>query len=443
MIDELEPRTLFSGTPIQTSNFIPLDFGNSWSYSANSTVYGVGPSEVGVVGQTVINSVTTQKLRFEPGAIDDTEDRYMTSDANGLRLYRVTTTNPDSSIQVTAASPITMLPNTAVTGTTYNFSGDLTWLGLSGDVAGLMATGTMSNGQATVYDPEQVVTTYGTFMAYRFEFSFSLSATGDATISATDSETWWLVEGLGPVRIDAEYHEIIDGSPYDHTITATIASSNLLDNLDFGDAPDTYGTTFANDGARHLNGSLRFGTLLDPEGNGQPSGAALADDNTDTDDEDGVSFLTSIIGGQNATVRVNASDTAYLNAWFDFNDDGDFNDAGEQIFTDEPLSSGNNDLQFEVPDTVADGSTFARFRLSTLTGLGPTGYAPDGEVEDYIAYTQAAPTTSTKTDFNADGYDDVVFRNSSNGQNILWLMQGASKVGSVGLPTVADTHWTI
>ncbi|MBI1336330.1 MAG: hypothetical protein GC164_05145 [Phycisphaera sp.] len=218
---------------------------------------------------------------------------------------------------------------------------------------------------------------------------------------------------------------------------------NLLTPLDYGDAPDTYRTTLANNGARHAVESLRLGTNIDEELEGLATGAALGDDNNNTDDEDGVTFLSSIKAGQNATIRVNASATAYLNAWIDFNDDGDFTDEGEQVFTDLSLASGNNDLQFAVPDSVSDGSTFARFRLSTVKGLAPTGFAPNGEVEDYIVYTQGSPAIPTKSDFNADGYDDIVFRNASNGLNVIWLMQGATKVGSVGLPTVPDTHWTI
>src|SRR5690606_22189207 len=36
-----------------------------------------------------------------------------------------------------------------------------------------------------------------------------------------------------------------------------------------------------------------------------------------------------------------------------------------------------------IPVSAAAGRTFARFRLSRDGGLGPTGAAPDGEVEDY------------------------------------------------------------
>jgi hypothetical protein len=37
----------------------------------------------------------------------------------------------------------------------------------------------------------------------------------------------------------------------------------------------------------------------------------------------------------------------------------------------------------DVPTSTVTGQSFARFRISTVSGLVPTGVAPDGEVEDY------------------------------------------------------------
>ncbi len=75
-----------------------------------------------------------------------------------------------------------------------------------------------------------------------------------------------------------------------------------------------------------------------------------------------------------------------INAWIDFNADRDWIDAGEQIITDGTgTPGGTNGFSFAIPGTppFPTGPTFARFRCSTLTGLGPAGMAPDGEVEDY------------------------------------------------------------
>ncbi|MBI1336224.1 MAG: choice-of-anchor D domain-containing protein [Phycisphaera sp.] len=233
--------------------------------------------------------------------------------------------------------------------------------------------------------------------------------------------------------VNGGYDTTFDGSLDAYLVALTRAD------LDYGDAPDTYGTLLASEGARHYASSLYLGASIDTESNGLPTLYAGGDDNTGTDDENGVTFLSAVRGGNTATVRVNASGSGNLNAWIDFNNDGDFLDAGEQIITDQVVNTGNNDLGFSVPGYVINGPTFARFRLSSATGLAPTGYTYDGEVEDHLIYTQAGPTA----DFNGDGRDDIVFRNTSNGQNVVWYMNGSTKTGSAGLPPVADTHWQI
>jgi hypothetical protein len=72
-----------------------------------------------------------------------------------------------------------------------------------------------------------------------------------------------------------------------------------------------------------------------------------------------------------------------LDAWVDFNQDGDWLDPNEQIFSSEPLAGGLNTLGFSVPIGTTPGDTFARFRLSSAGALSPDGPAGDGEVEDY------------------------------------------------------------
>ena len=67
------------------------------------------------------------------------------------------------------------------------------------------------------------------------------------------------------------------------------------------------------------------------------------------DDEDGVTFLTPVAACQTAQVTVIASAAGKLDAWIDFNRDGDFNDAGEQIFTSRALVAGANTAHLHRP----------------------------------------------------------------------------------------------
>jgi len=154
---------------------------------------------------------------------------------------------------------------------------------------------------------------------------------------------------------------------------------------DYGDAPDpTYPTLLVNFGARHKIDTLVFlGTLIDGEADGQPNSDATGDNIVDLDDEDGVVFLTGHQTGTKDTLIVTASVSGFLNAWCDFNVDGDWADAGEQVFMDKPLVAGANQLTFDVPATSLSDTSFIRFRFNTLGGLSYTGSALDGEVEDY------------------------------------------------------------
>jgi len=157
---------------------------------------------------------------------------------------------------------------------------------------------------------------------------------------------------------------------------------------DFGDAPDpTYPTLLASNGARHtVVPGFYLGSDVDVEFDGQPNTAATGDDmDSDGDDEDGVVFTSPLVAGESATVDVYASASGYLDAWIDFNDDGDWDDTGEQIFASQALVAGCNSLSFSVPGDMPGEVeyTYCRFRFSSVGGLGYTGEADDGEVEDY------------------------------------------------------------
>lgn len=204
----------------------------------------------------------------------------------------------------------------------------------------------------------------------------------------------------GPTA-DNEHTITLTGNPVtDADIVAGLNFGNSL-TVDFGDAPATYGAA-----AHGLNSNLRLGIEWDAEAANQPSidalgddinGTSVPDDEKDggtsvTDDEDGVTQLRAFQPGANAvsvTAQNGTGSSAFLNAWFDFNHDGDFLDSGEHVVQNQVLASGTQTVSFTAPDDLVTGTTFARFRYSTESGIGPFGIASDGEVEDY-AFTFAA-----------------------------------------------------
>jgi hypothetical protein len=123
---------------------------------------------------------------------------------------------------------------------------------------------------------------------------------------------------------------------------------------DFGDLPAPYPTLMAANGPRHMLGSPRLGTSADMDGEGQPNASATGDDtDADGDDEDGVTIPT-LTAGSTATVVINSSGIGKVNAFFDWNNDGDFLDASEAI-SELSVAAGNNNLTVSVPSTAVGG----------------------------------------------------------------------------------------
>jgi uncharacterized repeat protein (TIGR01451 family) len=175
-----------------------------------------------------------------------------------------------------------------------------------------------------------------------------------------------------------------------------LANPVLAAAMDYGDAPTSLiaidgdlTNTYAS-ASHQIGNDTYLGATVDAEASNQPTVNADGDDTNGTpNDEDGVTFpivgSTRILtAGESNTLTIKASKTGYLNAWIDWNQNGNWSDVGEQIATDLNLSSGNNTLMVTVPLTAPHGVTYTRFRFSSTSGLGPTGDTiNDGEVEDY------------------------------------------------------------
>jgi hypothetical protein len=173
-----------------------------------------------------------------------------------------------------------------------------------------------------------------------------------------------------------------DGEVEDHQVT-------IEQGLDFGDAPDpTYPTLMASSGPRHVaTGGLSLGSLIDTEIDGLPDTNALGDDNDIVDDEDGVVFTGFLDPGGTVDmdIDVTASSAAQVSAWIDFNGNGSWTDAGEQVLNAQAVTNGLNPFTIPVPSGNHVVTSFARVRLcsATATCNSLTGLASDGEVEDY------------------------------------------------------------
>jgi large repetitive protein len=161
-------------------------------------------------------------------------------------------------------------------------------------------------------------------------------------------------------------------------------------NIDFGDAPNSYGILLNTNGARHgIVGGLKIGSLIDAENNGVASLLANGDDTNGSDDEDG---LTSPINisylATSFTVSVPVTNTSFPTAklvgWIDFNIDGNFQ-TSEAASVAAPNTGSVNLTWTGITPTF--GTSYLRVRLSSdanLINSSPNTAMQNGEVEDYV-----------------------------------------------------------
>jgi hypothetical protein len=235
---------------------------------------------------------------------------------------------------------------------------------------------------------------------------------------------------LSATANDSWLQESVPGD--DGIVSQLGVSAGFPSVYDFGDAPDSYGTTLAAGGAFHSP----FGPVLGPSGdrdweaNGFPTLGANGDDfNIGTlspgpvpagDDERGVfNFKTDGVSGPPSTlifrqlgsgkgsvdIQVNnlvptQDDVilffpAYVSAYIDWNRDGDFHDKNERVLAGAQVTkNGTATYAFTIPDsaTVKAGPSFMRVRVHSAFQnpivLPPGGHANDGEVEDYAITLQ-------------------------------------------------------
>ena len=185
----------------------------------------------------------------------------------------------------------------------------------------------------------------------------------------------------------------------------------LVVSYDWGDNPDTYGTTNANNGANHrIISSLYLGAGVDDEADGQPVAPGTpnntGDPGGDGADEDGMVppvFVAGTTVDVDVTAVNNTGQPATLVGWFDWNGNGTF-EAGEGATVNVPPgTNGVVQLSVTVPitaDADTGGNTYARLRLTTdaITTGDPTGAMSNGEVEDYYVEILAPGLLINKTD---------------------------------------------
>ena len=216
----------------------------------------------------------------------------------------------------------------------------------------------------------------------------------------------------------------VSGLPFNsQVVAATILGDS--DYGDYGDAPYPYPVEPIQNGPAHVATGPTLGTTRTTEASGENSDNAAGDNG-----DDGITFAPIIVGQAQAQVLVtvqNAADGARLDGWIDFNADGSWGGNRERIFSSVEVVEGDNLLTFELPAGMDQGTTYARFRISSTGGLSHVGDATDGEVEDYAVeilpatpgplyfaenrFEEVSPfgTPQVPIDFDRDGDFDLIY----------------------------------
>lgn len=241
------------------------------------------------------------------------------------------------------------------------------------------------------------------------------------TIKATQSSGSG--DGRGDVMLFAEGVGFIDvelkGGGRQHI------ALGFMEDVDYSDGPHVYGLawhlvnsslsggTFSNGTTKintatnindinSLNGQiakpvlpkLLLGDIVDsdylapqyPEFGGAPE----IDDNHNEDDEDALPQDLTLFQTNQSRQELeipaynNTGQNAYLYMWIDANNDGQFalNERHEVVV---PSSPNKQFFNIDIkPHNLSGGVYYIRLRISSQKDLLPTGFAPDGEVEDHM-----------------------------------------------------------
>ncbi|MDC1161957.1 GEVED domain-containing protein [Tenacibaculum sp.] len=166
-------------------------------------------------------------------------------------------------------------------------------------------------------------------------------------------------------------------------------ASNIVNVTTSGTTTPT--PTYCNAGRQGSNyiGEVKFGSISNTSQNGSYS------DNT--------AQSTSVTKGQSVSLTVTPGivtsnwSSNVVGAWIDWNQDGDFTDAGEEVLMKTP-GTGGETTTVSIPNDAKDGATRLRVRYRWGSNPNPCGTASaDGdEVEDYTVNVGGGSTTDTQ-----------------------------------------------
>lgn len=246
---------------------------------------------------------------------------------------------------------------------------------------------TFSYGEVEDYTVEIVAGTVNPPVA---EFSANqTSITTGQSVSFTDLSTnnptsWaWTFTGGTPSSSSTQNPTVTYNTAGNYTVSLTATNSAGSDSetktafITVSDAPITYCDSTSNDSSYEYISRVQIANLDHTSGQSNYS-----------------DFTAQIAtAAKGATVNVTLTPTfpystytEYWRIWIDTNQDGDFDDAGEQVFADYGTSTVSGTLT--VPATALSGTTRMRVTMKYDSAPSPCETFSYGEVEDYTINIQ-------------------------------------------------------
>ena len=291
-----------------------------------------------------------------------------------------------------AATPLTLEPAQSEQQLSLDSTGDVDWFTFDANVRDTLTVSVIPNGLVYPEGPDPGLCSGGPGSVSSLDsraiqdLSFEIrDATGVVTTvdstgaGAAESISDFVIPATGTYFVRVLGTGTDDAQLYDLSVRKDPAPPDGLRRR-----PAPYPTRFADDGARHGDEGVLLGATVDAlEPDGLPSPDALGDDERDSDDEDGVDFTSPVQVGETADVEVTLTGPASpMDAWIDFNRDGDWTDPGEQIFAARVIQTGANDLTFAVPPSACRNDLrslpgqLGRRALPIGAGAGRRGRGP-------------------------------------------------------------------
>jgi hypothetical protein len=322
-------------------------------------------------------------------------------------------------------------PNPSCGQTYCNDYGDLMVVGNRMYVAYWSQSGTNQTQHLDVWDlnSQRRLSTWSSVYAYNNNsWAYQMARDGNGTIYAVRQDN-------GNVyTVDPTSGTVNEATSVGTTgVVVFDASECPVTAMDFGDAPNYFGTDVGPRAARNtINANLRLGgtntAMIIRDLHGFSSTNADGDDthayngvSGGVDDEDSVPYIPRMTVDSttyvitNVVVYNNSGSPATLWGWVDFNRDGVFSTSERYSVTvaSSTLTRTLNLTWTGLSGIPVFGQTYMRLRLTTAStttsnwgttndgSFLPTGFGGDGEVEDYTLYIDNRPTAVTLSSFGA------------------------------------------